>query len=77
MVEREVGYDEIKQISEDYIKKIKGIEGIIIIFAKQMDGYWKVVVRYPTQDNPDTLSMLMINKQNKNVDYFREGINSF
>ena len=77
MTNGEIRYAEIKQISENYMKEIRGISQIVIIFAKQTDGYWKVVIRYPTSDNPDTMSMLMINIKNKEVEYFREGITSF
>lgn len=77
MTNGEIKYEEIKQISEKYMKEVRGITQIIIIFAKQTDGHWKVVVRYPTSDNPDTMSMLMINRKSKEVNYFREGITSF
>ncbi len=73
----EITYEKIKQISEEYIRELKGISGIRIIFAKQVNAHWKVVVRYDTSENPDILSMLMIDKKEKKVDYFREGITSF
>jgi len=77
MTNGEMTYLEIKQISETYMKETRNISEIVIIFAKQTNGYWKVVIRYATLDNPDTMSMLMIKKETKKVEYFREGITSF
>ena len=73
----EITYEEIKRISGNYMKETRDVQRIIIVFARRTNGHWKVVVRYPTQDNPDTMSMLMIDKITKEVDYFREGITSF
>ena len=77
MTNEEIGYAEIKQISEDYMREIRSIINIRIIFAKQTDNHWKVVVSYPTSDNPNMTSMLMIDIKTKKVDYFREGITTF
>lgn len=32
---------------------------------------------YDTTENPDILSLMMIDKSSKRVDYFREGISSY
>lgn len=70
-------YGEVKTISEKYMKDTHSIENIKIVFARQVNNHWKIVVRYETPDNPNTLSMLMIDKETNTVDYFREGITSF
>ena len=65
---------EIKEIAEKYLEDLKGIKEVRIIFTRRMNGQWKVVVKYDTPDNPDTMSMLIINWETKKVDMFREGI---
>lgn len=74
--------DEIKQVKEiveKYLKDLKSVENVVVVFARRTDGNWKVVVRYSVQDNPDAdiLSMLLINRETKKVDYFKENISSY
>jgi hypothetical protein len=68
---------QIKGIVGDYLKKIKNLDSFVIIFARRDNGNWKVVVRYSTSDNPDTMSMLLINRTTMQVDYFRENIQTY
>ena len=70
---------EVKGIVETYFKSLRGMDKVIIVFARRTNGNWKVVVRYPSQENPDAdiLSMLLINKSTKEVDYFKENISSY
>ena len=69
--------EEIRKIISDYLKQLRNIEKFIIIFARRDNGNWKVVVRYPTEDNPDMISMLLVNIAGKKVEYFRENISSY
>jgi len=66
--------EKLRKIAEDYLKKLKDIDKFRIIYAKRLNGQWKVVVKYDTPDNPDTMSMLLINWNTEKVDMFREGI---
>ncbi|HLC57542.1 MAG TPA: hypothetical protein VJH95_03150 [Candidatus Nanoarchaeia archaeon] len=68
---------EIKGIIGSHLKHIRDIDKFVIIFARRDNGNWKVVVRYATEDNPDTISMLMVNIAEKRVEYFRENIPSY
>ena len=69
--------EEIRKIVSDYLKQLKNVEKFVIIFARHDNGNWKVVVRYPTEDNPDMISMLLVNIAGKKVEYFRENISSY
>ena len=70
---------EVKEIVETYFKSLRGIDKVLIVFARRTNGNWKVVVRYPSPENPDAdiLSMLLINRTTKEVDYFKENISSY
>jgi PDZ domain-containing secreted protein len=70
---------EVKEIVETYLKSLRSIDKVLIIFARRTNGNWKVVVRYPSPENPDAdiLSMLLINRTTKEVDYFKENISSY
>ncbi len=70
---------EIKEIVESYLKALRNIEDVVVVFARRTNGNWKVVVRYPAKDNPDAdvLSMLLINRTTKEVDYFKENISTY
>lgn len=69
----------IREIVETYFKSLRNIDKVIIIFARRTNGNWKVVVRYASPENPDAdiLSMLLINRATKEVDYFKENISSY
>ena len=69
--------EEIRKIVSDYLKQARNIENFVIIFARINNGNWKVVVRYSTEENPDMLSMLLVNITGKKVEYFRENISSY
>ncbi len=71
--------EEIRKIVEDYLKSIRSIDKVLIIFARRTNGNWKVVVRYSSPENPDAdiLSMILINRSTKVVDYFKENISSY
>lgn len=69
--------EEIRKIVSDYLKQARNIEKFVIIFARINNGNWKVVVRYSTEENPDMLSMLLVNITGKKVEYFRENISSY
>lgn len=69
--------EEIRSIVGDYLKHLRSIEKFIIIFARRDNGNWKVVVRYSTEDNPDMMSMLLVDIAGKKVEYFRENISSY
>ncbi len=64
--------EEVKQIAKEYLNKLD-ITKFRIIFANK-NGKWKVVVKYPTPDNPENISMLLIDLDTKKVDTFREGM---
>ncbi len=66
--------EELKQIAKEYMKELRDIEDIRIIFARNLNAQWKIVIKYATPDNPDTMSMLIINLTTKKVDTFREGV---
>ncbi len=66
--------EELKNVAKAYMKNLREIEDVKIIFARRLNGQWKVVVKYATPDNPDMMSMLIINWTTKQVDTFREGI---
>jgi len=66
--------EEIKKITEKYVKELKEVSKVDIIRAKRLNGQWEVIVRYATSDNPYVLSLLLINWDTKEVDEFREGI---
>ena len=70
---------EVKEIVDTYFKSLRDIDKTRIIFARRTNGNWKVVVRYPSSENPDAdiLSMLLINRATKEVDYFKENISSY
>lgn len=65
--------EEIKDICKKYLESLN-ITGFTIIFARRMNGYWKVVVRYSKKDNPEINSSIIINWATKKVDVFQEGI---
>ena len=65
--------EEIKSICEEYLKSLD-IMNFTIIHARRMNGYWKVIVRYSKQNNPEITSSLIINWTTKKVDSFEEGI---
>jgi len=65
--------EEIKNICKEYLQSLK-IMSFTIIFARRMNGYWKVVVRYSKKDNPEINSSIIINWATKKVDVFQEGI---
>ncbi len=65
--------EEVRKITEEYLKKL-GISALRIIYANRTNGQWKVIAKYPTQENPENISMLLINWTTKKVDTFREGI---
>lgn len=69
--------EEIRKIVSDYLKLTRTIDEFVIIFARKDNGNWKVVVRYATKENPDMLSMLLVNIAEKKVEYFRENISSY
>lgn len=69
--------EEIRKIVGDYLKLNRTIDEFVIIFARKDNGNWKVVVRYATKENPDMLSMLLVNIADKKVEYFRENISSY
>ncbi len=65
--------EEVKKITEEYLKNL-GIDNLRIIYANRTNGNWKVIVKYPTPDNPENMSMLLIDWATKKVITFREGI---
>lgn len=65
--------EEVKKITEEYFKKL-GVAVLRIVYANRINGQWKVVVKYPITENPENMSMLLINISTKKVDTFREGI---
>lgn len=65
--------EEIKSICKEYLKSLN-IMNFTIIFARRMNGYWKVVVRYSKKNNPEINSSILINWATKKVDGFQEGI---
>ena len=69
--------EEIRKIIGDYLKQARNIGKFIIVFARRDNGNWKVVVRYTTEDNPDMISMLLVNIKESKVEYFRENISSY
>lgn len=69
--------EEIREIVSSYLKQLRNIEKSVIIFARRNNGNWKVVVRYSTEDNPDMMSMLLVNIAEKKVEYFRENISTY
>ncbi len=77
--EKEDDIQEVKKIVEKYLKAARNIEKSVIVFARRTNGNWKVVVRHPVQNIPDAdiLSMLLINRTTKEVDYFRDNISSY
>lgn len=70
---------EIREVAESYLKDLKNVDKITIIFARRMNGNWKVIVRYSTPEDPytDIMSMVMINRTSKEVEYFRENIQTY
>ena len=63
----------IKKICKEYLKSLN-INSFTIIFARRINGHWKVVVRYSKIDNPEINSSILINWATKKVDGFQEGI---
>ena len=69
--------EEIKEIVKKYMEELQGIKEFRIVFATRLNGFWKVVIKYPTEENPELMSMLMVNWKTKRVDTFREGISPY
>jgi len=65
--------EEIKEICKKYLEALN-IMTFTIIFARRMNGWWKVLVRYSKRNNPEITSSLLINWTTKKVDSFQEGI---
>ena len=65
--------EEIKDICKRYLEALN-ITAFTIIFARRINGYWKVLVRYSKKNDPEITSSLLINWTTKKVDGFQEGI---
>jgi len=69
--------EEIKRTCVDYIKILCKVSNVRLVSAKREETHWKVIVCYSTEDDPYTLSMLMMNKETKEIDYFKEELMKF
>lgn len=70
---------EIRDAAENHLKSIKDVEKVTVIFARRMNGNWKIVLRYSTSEDPytDVLAMVLVNETSKEVEYFRDDISTY
>jgi len=74
--------DEIQQIreaAEKHLESLKTVERVTIIFARRMNGNWKIILRYSTKEDPytDVLAMVLVDGASKKVQYFRDNITTY
>ncbi len=74
--------DEIKEIrdsAEKHLKSLKGVDKVTVIFARRMNGNWKIILRYSTIEDPytDVMAMVLVDNTDKEVTYFRDNITTY
>lgn len=70
---------EIRDAAEKHVKSIKDVEKVTVIFARKINGNWKIVLRYSTKEDPytDVLAMVLVDNTSKGVELFRDNISTY
>ncbi len=69
----------IREAAENHLKSLKTVERVTVIFARRMNGNWKIILRYSTKEDPytDVMAMVLIDSTSKKVEYFRDNITTY
>lgn len=70
---------EIREAAEKHLESLKDTERVTVIFAKRMNGNWKIILRYSTKEDPytDVMAMVLVDNADKEVKLFRDNITTY
>lgn len=70
---------EIRKAAEEHLKSLKDVERATVIFARRMNGNWKIILKYSTTEDPytDVIAMVLVDNTDKKVTYFRDNITTY